>query len=71
MFSHAAASFEPRETSVLIWTRLTGATKATWSVARDPQMDDVIATGEATTGRDKDFTITVDVKELEAGTSYW
>lgn len=71
MFSHAAASFEPRETSVLIWTRLTGATKATWSVARDPQMDDVIATGEATTGRDKDFTITVDVKGLEAGTSYW
>jgi len=71
VFLHAAASFEPRETSVLIWTRLTGATKATWTVARDPQMDDVVATGQATTGPELDHTVTVDVEGLEADTSYW
>ena len=35
VFRHAAASFEPRETSVLLWTRLTGARTTTWVLARD------------------------------------
>jgi alkaline phosphatase D len=71
VFRHACASFEPRETSVLLWTRLTGARAATWTIARDPELADVVATGEATTGPDLDHTVTVDVGDLEPGTSYW
>lgn len=71
VFRHAVASFEPRETSVLLWTRLSGATTASWTLARNPDMTDVVAGGEAETGPDLDFTATVDAGGLDPGTSYW
>jgi alkaline phosphatase D len=71
VFLHAAASFEPRATSVLLWTRLTGATRATWTIARDAALTDVVVTGEATTGAAVDHTVTVDVDGLEPATTYW
>ena len=71
VFLHAAASFEPRETSVLLWTRLTGATTAAWTIARDPELTDVVRSGEATTGPDRDHTVVVDVDGLDPGTTYW
>ncbi|MDQ3106657.1 MAG: alkaline phosphatase D family protein [Actinomycetota bacterium] len=71
VFLHAAASFEPRESSVLLWTRLTGATTTNWTIARDPAMVDVVAQGRATTSPELDHTVTVDVEGLEPGTSYW
>ena len=71
VFRHAVASFEPRADRVLLWTRLTGATSARWTIARDPVLDDVVAEGEETTGPDRDHTITVDVDGLEPATTYW
>jgi len=71
VFLHAAASFEPRATSVLLWTRLTGATTAHWVVARDPAFADVVDEGEAETGPELDHTITVDVDGLDPATTYW
>ena len=71
IFQHAVASFEPRADSVLLWTRLTGATDAGWVIARDPALADIVAKGDVHTGPDRDHTITVDVDGLEPGTSYW
>ncbi|HVF32728.1 MAG TPA: alkaline phosphatase D family protein [Acidimicrobiales bacterium] len=72
VFRHAVASFEPRATSVLLWTRLSGgATSTGWVLARDPTLTDVVAEGEVATGPDLDHTVTVDVDGLEAGTAYW
>ena len=57
-FPHAVASFEPTSTGVLLWTRLAGAaTEASWAIARDPAMRDVVARGTATTSPDADHTV--------------
>ena len=71
MFRHAVASFEPTNTAVLLWTRLTGATSARWTLAADGGLSQVVAAGEASTGPDADSTVVVDVDGLEPGTSYW
>ena len=70
-FAHGVASFDPTRHSVLIWTRLTGAAEAEWTVASDPDFVRVVARGRARTGPDRDHTVVVDVEGLEPGTSYW
>jgi alkaline phosphatase D len=71
LFRHAVASFEPTATSVLLWTRLTGATEAAWVLARDEALTDVVASGSAVTGPARDGTLTVDVEGLEPATSWF
>ncbi len=71
VFLHAVASFEPTSSGVLLWTRLSGASEAEWVVARDPDMVDVVASGRAETGPERDHTVVVDVEGLTAATSYW
>jgi alkaline phosphatase D len=70
-FRHAVASFEPTDSAVLLWTRLTGATEARWVLARDPDLQDVVQSGSAVTGPARDFTVVVDVEGLEPATTYW
>jgi alkaline phosphatase D len=72
VFIHAVASFEPTSSGVLLWTRLGGgATEASWLVAADPQLHDVVASGSATTSPARDHTVVVDVEGLRPATSYW
>ena len=71
VFRHAVASFEPTASSVLLWTRLSGATRATWEIATDSALTQVVASGEATAGPDRDHTVVVDVGGLEAGSTYF
>jgi alkaline phosphatase D len=72
VFAHAAASFDPTSSSVLLWTRLSGGrTEADWVVSTDPGLSDVVASGSATTGPGQDHTITVDVEGLAPTTTYW
>lgn len=71
VFRHAAASFEPTASSVLLWTRLSGATEAQWVLARDPDLTDVVASGTEVTGPARDSTIVVDVTGLSPATTYW
>jgi len=72
VFEHAVASFDPTATSILLWTRLSeDMTWASWLLARDPELTDVVATGGESTGPDRDHTIVVDVDDLEPATSYW
>ena len=72
VFEHAAASFDPTPSSVLLWTRLSeDMTWASWTLARDPELTDVVASGGASTGSDRDHTVVVDVGDLEPATTYW
>ncbi|MGI8759363.1 MAG: alkaline phosphatase D family protein [Acidimicrobiales bacterium] len=71
VFRHSVASFEPTSSGILLWTRLSGAAEAEWVIARDPSLDDVVASGRAQTGPDRDHTIVVDVDHLDAATTYW
>ncbi|MDP8954052.1 MAG: alkaline phosphatase D family protein [Actinomycetota bacterium] len=70
-FRHAVASFEPTSSGVLLWTRLTAAVEAEWVIARDPELVDVVASGRARTGPERDHTVAVDVDGLAAATTYW
>ncbi|HVM08173.1 MAG TPA: alkaline phosphatase D family protein [Acidimicrobiales bacterium] len=71
VFRHAAASFEPTSTSVILWTRLTGASSTRWTAARDAALTDVVASGEAATDDNCDGTVRVDVDGLDPATTYW
>ncbi len=71
VFTHGVASFDPTSDAVLLWTRLCAAGAVQWVVARDPDLRDVAAEGEAEAGPERDGTVTVDATGLEAGTTYW
>lgn len=70
-FEHAAASFDPASDSVILWTRLTGATSADWVLSSDPDFGVIVCRGTCRTGPERDFTVNVDVTGLEPDTSYW
>ena len=71
VFAHAVASFDPTSSGVLLWTRLSGSREAEWVIARDPGLHDVVASGSAGTGPERDHTVVVEVGGLEAATTYW
>jgi alkaline phosphatase D len=71
-FEHAVASFEPTSTGILLWTRVSdGSGEVDWVIATDPELRSIVASGQATTGPERDHTVTVDVDGLEPATSYW
>lgn len=82
VFGHGVASGDPLADSVIIWTRVTpdaeseatqGAlvAKVNWRIATDPELQQVVASGEEYTSKNKDFTIKVDVKGLKPDTQYY
>jgi alkaline phosphatase D len=72
VFAHAVASFDPTASSVLLWTRLGGEhRRASWAIATDPELSDVVASGVVETGPERDHTIVVDAAGLRPATTYW
>jgi alkaline phosphatase D len=75
VFRHAVASGDPLADRVVIWTRATtegdNPVELTWTVARDPELTDVVASGRAVAEPDADFTVNEDVGGLEPDTHYW
>lgn len=71
-FLHGVASFEPTDDAVLLWTRLTGlGSSVEWRIATDPELTDTVRSGSATTGPERDHTVTIDVDGLEPARTYW
>jgi alkaline phosphatase D len=64
-FTHAVASFDPTDRSVLLWTRAPGVAEVAWTVATDAALQDVVATGHAVPDPERDHTVCVDVEGLE------
>ncbi len=71
-FHHGVASFEPTDSAVLLWTRVTDLEPSVeWTIAADPGLRQTVRSGWTSTGSGQDHTVTVDVEGLEPGTSYW
>lgn len=73
VFRHGVASGDPLPDRVMIWTRAT--TRApelvvAWRVARDPELRDVVAEGQALAAGEHDHTVHVDVTGLDPESVY-
>jgi len=78
VFSHGVASGDPLTDSVIIWTRITpededaaGSLPVGWSISENSDMSNPVQSGTYVTDSAKDFTVKVDVKGLQAGTTYY
>jgi len=78
-FAHGVASGDPLEDRVVIWTRVSGpgpgpgpgAVDVDWTVAKDPDLSDLVASGTARADAESDWTVHVDVDDLQSGTTYY
>lgn len=76
-FFHGVASGDPLADRVVIWTRVTpeamdqNPIEVKWKMATDPELANLIAEGDLTTGPERDYTVKVDVTELSPGTTYY
>lgn len=73
-FFHGVASGDPTQNSVIIWTRITTDELnpfINWIVATDTLMQNIVKSGTTSTSTEKDYTIKVDVTELQPNTFYF
>lgn len=75
-FEHGVASGDPSNSAVIIWTRVQPKEKVNtvqilWELASDRDFTQVIRTGIMTTQRNQDFTVKVDVQQLNPATAYY
>ncbi|HCH0921328.1 TPA: alkaline phosphatase D family protein [Vibrio parahaemolyticus] len=73
-FEHGIASGDPTQTQVIIWTRVTIAASyvdVSWQVASDMEFSNVVQSGVFTTDTGRDFTVKVDVQNLNANSQYY
>ncbi|MCR9837396.1 alkaline phosphatase D family protein [Vibrio parahaemolyticus] len=73
-FEHGVASGDPTQAQVIIWTRVTTAASyvdVTWQVASDVEFSNVVQSGVFTTDTGRDFTVKVDVQNLNANSQYY
>jgi PhoD-like phosphatase/PhoD-like phosphatase, N-terminal domain len=74
LFAHGVASGDPLTDGVVIWTRLTShedLIPVEWTVARDRDLRDVVASGGTVAEAKRDRTIHVDVSNLEPANQYF
>ena len=75
-FYHGVASGDPLSTSLIIWTRVTPVFKekkirVNWRIASDSLMQNVLQKGIINTNLNRDFTVKVDINQLDKGTTYY
>lgn len=69
-FDFGVASFDPTNSSVIIWTRYstTEATAdITWQVSTDANFNNILREGVVTTDANRDYTVSIEVQELDPG----
>lgn len=75
LFQHGVASGDPDVDRVVIWTRVNpgdgGPVHLRWTVARNPDLSEPVATGETEATADSDFTVQADVDGPAPDTRYW
>lgn len=76
-FYHGVASGDPLSDKVIIWTRVTpalnqtGAISVNWKMALDTSMQSVVQSGSLFTDSNVDYTVKVDVTNLQPNTYYY
>ncbi|ARU59041.1 phosphodiesterase/alkaline phosphatase D [Oleiphilus messinensis] len=76
-FNHGIASGDPLNDRVIIWTRVTpiddpdSAVTVSWEVASDEAFTNLLHNGSTETTSARDYTVKVDVQNLQPGTVYY
>ena len=78
LFQHSVASGDPLPDSVILWTRVTGASGASgasvqvfYEVALDDSFGERVAAAYVDATAERDWTAKIDVRGLEPGTTYY
>lgn len=74
-FNHGVASGDPLENKVIIWTRVTpeenASLEVSWEVSEDEAFTSLVNTDSSIVSSDTDYTLKVDVQNLEVGKQYY
>lgn len=77
-FNHGVASGDPLSDALIIWTRVSRSQNseqvsavAAWELATDAEFKNIIRSGVEKTDKSRDFTIKIDVQDLQANTEYF
>lgn len=73
-FESGVASFDPTTSQVIIWSRYStekDSASIIWEIASNADFNPIIRTGEVTTDASRDFTLAVEVRDLEPGGKYF
>lgn len=74
-FYHSVASGDPLPNAIIIWTRVTPDTDQTldveWLMATDTALTNIVQTGTFVTDSARDYTVKVDVTNLNPATTYY
>ncbi|MHA7228977.1 alkaline phosphatase D family protein [Vibrio campbellii] len=73
-FEHGVASGDPTQTQVIIWTRVTTEASyvdVSWQVSATEDFSSIEQSGTFTTDTSRDFTVKVDVQNLNSNTQYY
>jgi alkaline phosphatase D len=74
-FTHGVASGDPVDDGVVLWTRVSpsgpGPVDVRWQLATTPEFGTVVAEGDTKGADEQDYTVKVDVRGLEPGTTYY
>ena len=78
-FDHGVASGDPLSDRVILWTRATPKESiaedkvfdVNYEISSDKNFDNIVRKGVVNTSKERDYTIKLDVQELDAGTVYY
>jgi len=76
-FQHGVASGDPYQNSVVLWTRITAETnevtdvKVGWKIFSDNALTNLVAEGEVTTNKSRDYCVKTIAENLESGKDYF
>ena len=78
-FDHGVASGDPLSDRVILWTRATPKESIAddkvfdvdYEISSDANFDNIIRKGVVNTSKERDYTIKIDVQDLDAGTVYY
>lgn len=74
-FYHGVASGDPGSSSIILWTKITPEWHQTvsvdWEIASDSSMAKIIQKGNSSTDADKNYTVKIDVQNLESNSYYY
>ncbi len=76
-FTHGIASGDPLSDRVILWTRVLPGDgqhrtiSCRWQVATDPEFAQLVSSGVASSGAERDYTVKVDAAGLSPNTQYY
>jgi len=67
-FNQGVASFDPTNSQIIIWSRYTTTkpnVKIVWQLAKDIDFKNLVRQGEVITDASRDYTLAIEIKDLE------